>query len=261
MSPPRSSLVHRFLLVSDLLTMPRDEEVVGEFLFGNPLCSVRCVRVSGVIVELGEKRESKQYWCMLDDGTGIIYITSTKRLEACKLGVYAEFIGELKEEDGRRLVRAYGFSVKDDPMSEVARMLELVKLYRDHYFEGGPSSEKTAAQAGTFKTPMKRARAERVEEEDEFATPRPKRPSYSQDLLVSPASRLLPDETPGESGGGELEVLGAAVEAAVRDQGQLTFADIVKVTGSEEGKVREALEWLSVQCILYLEDDGFYKPL
>ncbi|ORX75674.1 hypothetical protein BCR32DRAFT_271770 [Anaeromyces robustus] len=135
---------HRMLFIHDLLSpkvtiLKNDEQQI--FQIGNPKFNFQFIRILGVIIKI----ENDTLW--IDDSSGSISIKLPKnglfseKFDLIQLGSQLEVLGRLREHNNsnnkrERYIEGESFNIKNDPIYEILRPLEIIKLYKESYFSG-----------------------------------------------------------------------------------------------------------------------------
>jgi len=134
---------HRMLFIHDLLsptiTILKNEDQI--FQIGNPKFKFQYVRILGIVIEIN----NDTLW--IDDSSGCISVKFpvngiySNKFNLIEIGCQLEILGRLKEYRNRnnkveRYVEGQSFNIKNDPIYEILRPLEIIKLYKENYFSG-----------------------------------------------------------------------------------------------------------------------------
>ncbi|KAK9703952.1 hypothetical protein K7432_010473 [Basidiobolus ranarum] len=243
--------------------------------------------------DVPEKPKITKTLCFLDDATGILPVlfdnsnnSPLKRQKRLVLGDQIEVIGSLRSQDlsvyfmeqelsteslpqgeWSRWIECNGWETQEDPIYEVLRSLELVKLYRDHYFldKFPPSPIRKSNETGQYSLSPQSIRSIAYEAQtpvrmsQENPTDEPKASPFkifgsSQDEDVDEFSI----ETIGLGDSAESEI-----EAFIRkaNGNGVTMEHLIKeFVLFDKPRLETAVNNLSVNGIIY-EMDGNYLPL
>ncbi|TPX57426.1 hypothetical protein SpCBS45565_g08206 [Spizellomyces sp. 'palustris'] len=160
--------VHRVLFIEDLLTVPRvllpqqTSPPTIAYKFGSPSFFFLRVRAAGIVVDTPtnaihiDPQDSENSIFYIDDASGVIgfrirpQLLYTSRGQRLKKGIHVDVLGQLMEGSNtfgaERWIDCHGFDVKEDPIMDIMRPLETIKIYRQHYFSSIPSSGATKAE-------------------------------------------------------------------------------------------------------------------
>lgn len=125
------SNIHRLLFIKDCLSAKLISNSNNDclFQFGNPAFTFTNVRLLGIVVGITENIEIQ-----IDDGTAVISLRPTP-YKSVRIGDQIECLGSLcVDSTTSRYVQCYQITHKDDIMLELLRPLEMIRLYKNHYF-------------------------------------------------------------------------------------------------------------------------------
>ncbi|ORX44506.1 hypothetical protein BCR36DRAFT_586122 [Piromyces finnis] len=136
---------HRMLFIHDILSpeitiLHNKEHQI--FQIGNPKFNFQFIRILGLVTDINEDT----LW--IDDSTGCISVKLpinglySNKLNIIHSGCQLEVLGCLKEIHNKsinkieRYIEGKSFNIKNDPIYEILRSLEIIKLYKENYFSG-----------------------------------------------------------------------------------------------------------------------------
>ncbi|KAL6588698.1 hypothetical protein U3516DRAFT_836512 [Neocallimastix sp. 'constans'] len=134
---------HRLLFIHDLIlpnvTVLKNSKL-QIFQIGNPKFNFNKVRILGIVTQI----KNDILW--IDDSSGCISVKLPKkgiyanRFDLFKVGCQLEVLGQLIECNNNNIIERFiegeSFNIKNDPIYEILRPLEIIKLYKENYFSG-----------------------------------------------------------------------------------------------------------------------------